>query len=88
MTDTTTFMEFPCDFQIKIIGKNAGSFVSEIAAIVHKHYPNFKDTDIRTQASKQANYLALTVTVHALNQITLDALYTELTKHPDIKMVL
>ena len=86
--DKTTLMEFPCDFQIKIIGVNHANFVSDVLAIACKHYPELKDDAIRSQPSKQGNYLAVTLAVFAHNQATLDALYTELSKHPDIKMVL
>ncbi len=88
MNDKTTLMAFPCDFNIKVIGNNSASFVNEITAIVQKHYPGRKDDAICSQPSKQGNYLALTITVHALDQASLDALYRDLTKHPDIKMVL
>ena len=81
-------MEFPCDFQIKVIGVNKDSFTPEITAIARKYYPKTEDAAIRQQPSGKGNYLALTLTVHAQDQKTLDALYSELTKHPDIKMVL
>lgn len=88
MTDKTSLMTFPCDFQIKIIGKNTAAFETDIIHIIRKHFSNTADDAICRQSSQQSNYLAISVTVHALNQITLDALYLELTQHPDIKMVL
>ena len=88
MTDNTSLMQFPCDFPIKIIGKNSPQFLEEISNIIRKHFPNVVDEAICSQASQQNNYLAITATVLALDQITLDALYFELTSHPDIKMVL
>ncbi len=81
-------MDFPCTFPIKIIGINSPSFVTDIERIALKHYPNTHQGSIRNQDSTQGNYIAITITVEALDQTTLDALYLELTKHPDIKMVL
>ena len=81
-------MDFPCTFPIKIIGINSPSFVTDIERITLKHYPNTHKSAIRNQNSPQGNYIAITVTVEALDQISLDALYLELTQHPDIKMVL
>ena len=81
-------MEFPCDFQIKIIGNNTELFEMEITGIVRKHFPDTKDTSIRSKLSQQGNYLAVNITLLVLDQMTLDALYAELTKHPDSKMVL
>ena len=81
-------MEFPCDFTIKVIGENSASCIDEITEIARKHFPNLSDEAIRKKPSKQGKYLAFSITVHAQDQATLDAFYLELTKHPDIKMVL
>ena len=88
MENNNTLMEFPCDFQIKIIGTNSDLFATEVLSIARKHFPDTKDTSIRSQASQQGNYLSITLTVYVQDQVTLDMLYMELTKHPDIKMVL
>ena len=81
-------MEFPCDFSIKIIGTNTELFLSEIKDILSKHFSNIADVDIKSNPSNKDKYLAITATVHAKNQKDLDALYMELTKHADVKMVL
>lgn len=88
MTDTPSLMEFPCEFPIKIIGKNSAAFATDVVNITRKYFPSTGDSSIRSQPSQQASYLAITVTVYAHNQASLDALYLELTQHPDIKMVL
>ena len=87
-TDNPSLMEFPCDFIIKIIGTNTATFSTDVAQISRKHFPNLTDDSLRSQSSKESKYVAISVTVHALNQASLDALYLELTQHPDIKMVL
>ncbi len=88
MTDHESLMEFPCNFPIKIIGINSPTFKTDVEAIARKHYPGTSCQSITSQASEKSNYIAITVTVRALNQASLDALYLELTQHPDIKMVL
>lgn len=88
MNDEQSLISFPCDFQIKIIGKNHAAFAMEIINIARKHFPTLEDASIRNQLSQQGNYLAISITVYATDQATLDGLYMELTKHPDIKMVL
>lgn len=87
MTETT-LIEFPCHFPIKIIGTNSELFISEIKQIVINHFPSFKNEHIAHKMSKKNNYLAITVIVYAESQKILDALYKELTQHPDVKMVL
>lgn len=88
MTDSKSLMEFPCNFPIKVIGVKTSDFARDIASIARKHFPTTPDESIVYQESQKGNYLAITLTVYAENQPSLDALYQELTKHPDIKMVL
>ena len=88
MTDKESLLKFPCHFPIKIIGKQTVNFAAEITEITKKHFPDTIEEYIITQESQKGNYLSITVTVYVLDQETLDALYRELTQHPDIKMVL
>lgn len=88
MIQKESLMVFPCDFEIKIIGKNTDSFLSDITMIVRKYFPKLKGKAIRSHPSKQNNYLSISITLPVKDQITLDKLYCELTKHPAIKMVL
>lgn len=83
-----TLMEFPCEFPLKIIGKAGPSFLAEITAIIRMHYPLTEDTAITVQMSEQGNYQSITALIYALDQLTLDALYHDLSRHPDIQMVL
>ncbi len=83
-----TLMEFPCDFPVKIIGNNSEFFLEDIKKIVLQHFPDFELNHLKHKLSENNNYLAITATVHALNQDMLDSFYQDLTKHPDIKMVL
>lgn len=81
-------MQFPCDFSIKIIGKNTDAFETDILNIARLFYPSLLDEAIRSQLSKNGNFRSFNLTVHAEDQTTLDALYQALTKHPDVSMVL
>jgi putative lipoic acid-binding regulatory protein len=83
-----TLLVFPCDFPVKIIGRSSASFLTDISNIIRKHYPNIQDNAIAHQYSQQGTYLSITVMIHALDQETLNALYSDLTQHPDIQMVL
>lgn len=84
----TSLLEFPCHFPIKIMGNNSPNFLDEIRQITLKHFPTIENEKITHKLSKGNNFLAITVTVYAENQEMLDAFYQDVTKHPDIKMVL
>ncbi|HAT8989972.1 TPA: DUF493 family protein, partial [Legionella pneumophila subsp. pneumophila] len=56
--------------------------------IVINHFPTFENEHLTHKTSEQNKYLAITVTVYAENQISLDGLYQDLSQHPAVKMVL
>lgn len=90
MTDapTETLFEFPCDFPIKAMGKHKDDFAQTVLAIVLKHAPDFDGKTMEVRASEQKNYLSVTCTINAQSKTQLDAIYRELTSHPDVLMAL
>jgi|688.fasta_scaffold1937230_2 putative lipoic acid-binding regulatory protein len=88
MNSSPSLLEFPCDFPMKVIGIHTDTFVMDVIHITRKYFPHTKDESFQKKASQQNHYLALTITLFVSDQVTLDALYRELTLHPDIKMVL
>mgnify|MGYP003551910675 CR=1 FL=1 len=48
----------------------------------------FDPAEVEMRASREGNYLSLTVTINATSREQLDALYRELTSHPMVAMVL
>lgn len=83
-----SLLTFPCVFPIKVMGRRQDEFAQVIADIVLKHAPDFHPGTIEMRSSKQARYLSLTVTINARSREQLDALYSELSKHPMVTMVL
>ena len=79
---------FPTDFPIKIMGLNELSFEPMMVALVRKHAPDLDDTIVEVRQSRGGKYLSLTITVRAQSRAQLDAIYRELTSHPQVKVVL
>lgn len=88
MNDQESLIQFPCDFPIKIVGANSDEFIQEIKNIALRHFPDLTDDAMKHKVSAQNNYLAITLTVHALNKEMLDAFYREVSSNPQVKMVL
>ncbi|GGI76001.1 HP0495 family protein [Legionella impletisoli] len=88
MTDQNKMIEFPCNFPIKVFGKNETSFIVDIKNIAMKHDSELTEKAFQTEISAQGTYVSITITVRAKDQPSLDALYLELSSHPDVKMVL
>jgi uncharacterized protein len=83
-----TLLEFPCDFPLKIMGKTHDELAQVVLSIVTKHAPDFDAAQMEMRASSGGNYVSLTCTVIARSKPQLDALYTDLSTHPMVKVVL
>ena len=91
MTDqppADTLLEFPCDFPLKIMGVRGDDFAQSMLAIVLRHAPDFVAEHMEMRVSSGGKYLSVTCTIRATSKPQLDALYTELTAHPQVKVVL
>ncbi len=83
-----TLLEFPCQFPIKVMGKSNLEFDLLVIEIVRRHVPDLLEQAVTTRASKDANYVAVTVTIKATSKAQLDAIYQDLTSHPQVLMAL
>jgi putative lipoic acid-binding regulatory protein len=83
-----TLIEYPCDFPIKVFGKQQTGFAQAVLEVVNKHDPGFLAASMEMRASKNAKYVSLTCTIRATSREQLDALYQELCGHPMVTMVL
>ncbi|MFP5410372.1 MAG: YbeD family protein [Gammaproteobacteria bacterium] len=88
MSDEDTLLQFPVDFPIKIMGERRDDFAQAMVDLVLRHAPDFKPETVEMRASRNGNYLSLTVVVRATSKAQLDALYREITAHPWVKMAL
>ena len=83
-----SLLVFPCVLPLKIMGRREDGFAQTVADIVVKHAPDFHPETIEMRTSKQGRYISFTVTINARSREQLDALYSELSKHPMVTMVL
>ena len=74
-------LEFPCEFPIKIMGRDEAEFRRVAVDLVEKHAGRIADDAIRTSSSSAGNFLSITVTITATSQEQLDNIYRELTDH-------
>lgn len=79
---TTSLIEYPCDFPIKVMGLSQPGFLQAVTEVVLQHDPRFIATSITLRNSKAAKYVSLTCTVTATSKVQLDALYQALYDHP------
>ncbi|MCZ7565738.1 MAG: DUF493 family protein [Burkholderiales bacterium] len=83
-----SLIAYPCDFPIKVMGRRQSRFAQSVVDVVRRHAPDFDPGTVEMRASRERNYLSLTVTVRATSREQLDGLYQELCDHPMVTMVL
>lgn len=79
---------FPCVFPLKVMGRREDGYAQAVAEIVMRHAPDFRPETIEMRTSRNGRYLSLTVTINARSREQLDRLYSELSSHPMVMMVL
>lgn len=79
---------FPCDFPLKVMGRNADGFAEAVVEVVLRHAPDFDPATLQARASARGSYLSCTCVVRARSREQLDALYRELSSHPLVRVVL
>lgn len=84
----TSLIEFPCDFTLKIMGKNNTHFKKNVLAIIHDFFKETDEKNVSERLSKDSNYLSLSVTVFAENKTQLDTVYQALSECDDVLMTL
>ena len=83
-----TLLEFPCDFPIKIMGRESDEFRALARELVEKHTGALADDAIVSSLSKNGAFVSVTVTVVAQSQQQLDDIYREVTSNDEILMAL
>lgn len=78
MNDGELF-EFPCEFPIKVMGRDNEAFRSLTRAIVERHAGMLAGASITQRSSSRGKFLALTYTIEAQSRAQLDAIYQDLT---------
>ncbi len=79
---------FPCSFPLKVFGRNSDEFEALVVEIVRRHAPDLDDSAVSRRTSGGDAYRAVTATFTAHSREQLDALYSELSQHDQILMLL
>lgn len=83
-----TLLEFPCEFPIKLMGKNTEEFFSTVRLLIENHTGAIDDSAYVSSLSKNDRFVSITVTVMATSKQQLDNIYQDATDHPDVLMAL
>lgn len=79
---------FPCDFPIKIMGRQGDDIVTLASSIICERVPEFDPDSLQQRQSRGGTYVSVTATIRATSREQLDSLYTALSARDEILMVL
>jgi putative lipoic acid-binding regulatory protein len=88
LTENGSAFDFPCDVPVKVFGRNEDAFREAVLEMVQARFPEFREQDLRERLSRRDRYLSLTLTVWVEDRAQIDSLYTALTAHEEVLMVL
>lgn len=87
-TSRDAIWNFPCEFPLKVFGRNSDDFEALVIEIVRRHAPDLAASDVSRRTSGGAAYRSITATFTAHSREQLDALYLELSAHEQVLMLL
>ena len=88
MNEQDTLLEFPCRFPIKAMGVSSSQFDLIVVEIIRRHVDDIREGAVSSRPSKGGKYTAVTVVIEASSREQLDAIYQDLSAHPDVLMAL
>lgn len=88
MSEKDTLLEFPCEFPIKVMGRNDVDLHTLVIELVRKHAPDLDENAITQRDSREGNFISLTVTVNATSKAQLDRIYLDLNACDAVLMTL
>jgi putative lipoic acid-binding regulatory protein len=77
-------LSFPCEYPLKVIGKDENNFKEFVVELVSRHVPGLPMEAFTTRSSRAGTYLSVSVTFIAESRAQVDALYQELGLYPQV----
>ena len=81
-------LEFPCDFPIKMMGRDTPEFRQLARALVENHAGPVENTAVQASRSRNGRFVSITVTIKATSQQQLDDIYRDASSNTDVLMAL
>lgn len=83
-----TLLEFPCEFPIKIMGRDEENFRRRAVELIEAHAGAVPQEAISTSTSRKGTFVSITVTITAESQEQLDRIYHALSAHEEVLVAL
>ncbi len=83
-----TLLEFPCDFPIKMMGRDTPEFRELARELIEKYTGPLDNNAIQATLSRNGKFVSITATINAQSQQQLDDIYRAISAHEDVLMAL
>lgn len=87
MTEAS-ILEFPCEFPIKMMGRDTPEFRGLARSLVENRAGAVADSAVQAAISRNGHFVSVTVTITATSQQQLDDIYRDVSGHDDVLMAL
>ncbi|MGB5722148.1 MAG: DUF493 domain-containing protein [Woeseiaceae bacterium] len=81
-------LQFPCEFPIKMMGRDTTEFRLLARKLVENHVGAIADESVQAAVSRNARFVSVTVTITATSRQQLDDIYRDASSHDDVLMAL
>ena len=81
-------LNFPCEYPVKVIGKDENQFMDFVIGIISRHVPDLPVESFTARPSSGGKYLSVSVTFIAESRTQIDGLYRELGSHKRVLVAL
>lgn len=81
-------IEFPCEFPIKMMGRDSSEFRAMVRSIVEEYVGAVENSRVQSAVSRNGRFVSVTVTITATSQRQLDDIYRAATTNDDVLMAL
>ncbi len=90
MTKLTTeeIFNFPCDYPVKVMGKDCKELHSEICGIIESYAGKIHPNQISSKKSTKGNYISYTIRIVATSMTQLNSINKELQSHNLVAYIL
>jgi uncharacterized protein len=86
--ESTSPLQFPTDYPIKIVGRPSDEFRARVHAIMLRHAPNLDPDRVSERLSENGNFLSISYTIVAESREQVIALATDLKACEGVLMIL
>ncbi len=85
-TEEPQGFQFPCEYEIKAMGIDDGSFHELVLEVIRRHCDTLREESLRRRPSRNGKYVSISVVIEASSRTQLDAIYADLTAHEKVLM--